>query len=199
MPELALPWDVFGNPQPVGQWLSEVSRRARDAAEAGDPASLEALQRQCASIIGFTEYRFPRYQTARHHRLIGEQLERVERGEIDRLMLELPPRHGKSELASKSFPAHCMGLDPTEMFISASATIELARDWGRDVRNIIMSEEYQTVFPGVTLAEDSKARPPANGTRTRAAATTPSASGRPSWAAVRTHQRPRRLHRRGYA
>ena len=72
-------------------------------------------------------------------------------------MLELPPRHGKSELASKSFPAHCLGLDPTEMFISAAAAVDLARDWGKDVRNIVMSEEYQTVFPGVSLAEDSKA------------------------------------------
>ena len=91
----------------------------RESAEAGNRSSLEALQRQCQSIIGFTEYRFPRYRTARHHRLVAEQLERVERGEIDRLMLCMPPRHGKSELASKSFPAHCIGLDPTEMFRAA--------------------------------------------------------------------------------
>jgi hypothetical protein len=43
------------------------------------------------------------------------------------------------------------------MFISASAGVELAREWGREVRNIVMSEEYQTVFPNVTLSEDSKA------------------------------------------
>ena len=60
--------------------------------------------------------------------LVAEQLERVERGEIDRLMLCMPPRHGKSELASKSFPAHCIGLDPTEMFISASAGMELGAE-----------------------------------------------------------------------
>ena len=61
-------------------------------------------------------------------------------------MLMLSPRHGKSELASKSFPAHCLGLNPAEMFISASASVELARDWGRDVRNIAMSEEYHSPY-----------------------------------------------------
>ncbi len=130
---------------------------AQEAAEAGDLSGLEELRSRCESIIGFTEYRFPRYRAAPHHRLVAEQLEHVQRGEIDRLMLCMPPRHGKSELASKSFPAHCIGLDPTEMFISASAGMELAREWGKDLRNIVMSEEFQIVFPGVRLAEDSKA------------------------------------------
>ncbi len=150
------PWEEYGLPS-LADALANQAKLAREAAEIGDKSGLEALQRQCESIVGFTEYRFPRYRTAHHHRLIAEQLERVERGEIDRLMLCMPPRHGKSELASKSFPAYCIGRDPTEMFISASAGMDLARDWGRDVRNIVMSEEYQTVFPGVQLAEDSKA------------------------------------------
>jgi hypothetical protein len=106
-----LPWDTVGSPPPLDQWMAEVTRRARESAEAGDRTDLEVLQRQCQTIIGFTEYRFPRYRTSRHHRLVAEQLERVERGEIDRLMLCMPPRHGKSELASKSFPARwiCLG------------------------------------------------------------------------------------------
>ncbi len=107
------PWEEFGSPPPLDQWVAEETRRAKEAAEAGDLSGLEELQRRCGSIIGFTEYRFSRYRTAPHHRLVAEQLERVERGEIDRLMLCMPPRHGKSELASKSFPAHCIGLDPS--------------------------------------------------------------------------------------
>jgi hypothetical protein len=79
--------------------------------------------------MGFTEYRFPRYKPSAHHRFIAAQLERVERGEIDRLMLHLPPRHGKSELASKSLPAHVLGQHPWKQFISASASVDLARDW----------------------------------------------------------------------
>src|ERR1700738_3715627 len=63
------------------------------------------------SLIKFTEYTYPRYQAGIIHRKIAEQLERVERGEIDRLMLLVPPRHGKSELASRRFPAYYIPND----------------------------------------------------------------------------------------
>ena len=109
------------------------------------------------SLIDFTEYTFDRYRTAPHHKIIAEQLERVERGEIDRLMLLVPPRHGKSELASKRFPAWYLGRHPEQQFISVSATESLAADFGREVRNIISSAEYKTVFD-TQLAEDSQAR-----------------------------------------
>lgn len=109
------------------------------------------------SLIAFTEYTFPRYRTADHHRQIAEQLERVERGEIDRLMLLVPPRHGKSELASIRLPAWYLGRQPHKQFLSVSATDDLASDFGRSVRNTISSPEYQAVFD-TTLAEDSQAK-----------------------------------------
>ena len=109
------------------------------------------------SLIGFTEYTFSRYRTAPHHKIIAGQLERIERGEIDRLMLLVPPRHGKSELASKRLPAWFLGRQPQKQFISVSATAELAADFGREVRNIINSPEYRAVFD-TTLAEDSQAK-----------------------------------------
>jgi hypothetical protein len=68
---------------------------------------------------------------------VATHLERVERREIDRLMILMPPRHGKSELASKSYPAWTIGRSPSKQFISASATADLAHDWGREVRNIV--------------------------------------------------------------
>lgn len=122
-------------------------------------AATELLRRMDAqeNLIAFTEFTFPRYRTAKHHKIIAEQLERVERGEIDRLMLLVPPRHGKSELASKRFPAFYLGRQPHRQFLSVSATAELAADFGRDVRNIIGSREYQAVFD-TTLAEDSQAK-----------------------------------------
>ena len=122
-------------------------------------AAQELLRRTDAAqnLIAFTEYTFPRYRTAKHHRQIAEQLERVERGEIDRLMLLVPPRHGKSELASKRFPAYYLGRQPTKQFLSVSATAELAGDFGREVRNIIGSPEYRAIFD-TTLAEDSQAK-----------------------------------------
>lgn len=73
-------------------------------------------------------------------------------------MLLLPPRHGKSELASKRFPAFSLGIRPDLQFISASATSGLAEDFGREVRNIIGSADYANLFPHTTLAEDSQAK-----------------------------------------
>lgn len=110
-----------------------------------------------ASLIAFTEYTYDRYRTAAHHKQIAEQLERVERGEIDRLMLLVPPRHGKSELASIRWPAWFLGRQPHRQFLSVSATAELAADFGRAVRNVINSPEYRAVFD-TTLAEDSQAK-----------------------------------------
>jgi predicted phage terminase large subunit-like protein len=107
--------------------------------------------------VDFTEYTYERYRTAEHHRKICEQLERVERGEIDRLMLMIPPRHGKSELASKRFPAYYLGRHPEDQIITVCATAEFASDFGRDVRNIMNSTEYKALFE-TRLAEDSQSK-----------------------------------------
>ena len=89
--------------------------------------------------------------------MIAERLEAVERGEIDRLMIFMPPRHGKSELASKRFPAWCLGKDPKRQIIAASYNSDLANDFGRNVRNIVGEPEFGQVFPGVGLSADSAA------------------------------------------
>jgi hypothetical protein len=132
-----------------------------------EPSSLLALRqgletekrRRAAktSLISFTEFTYPRYQPATIHHQIAEQLERIERADIDRLMLLVPPRHGKSELASRRFPGWYLGRLPDHQFISASASVTLAEDFGRDVRNLIASAEYAQVFD-TRLAEDSQAR-----------------------------------------
>lgn len=109
-------------------------------------------------LIKFTEYTYDRYKTAGHHRVIADHLMRVQRREIDRLMLMVAPRHGKSELASKRYPAYSLGIDPTKQFVSVSATAELASDFGRDVRNLISDQSYKNVFPETSLAEDSSAK-----------------------------------------
>ena len=118
-----------------------------------------AQQRRQAktSLISFTEFTFPRYAAAPLHHEIARQLERIERGEIDRLMLLVPPRHGKSELASLRFPAWFLGRHPEKKFISASASVALAEDFGRQTRNLMASQEYVDVFD-TRLAEDQTAR-----------------------------------------
>jgi predicted phage terminase large subunit-like protein len=114
-------------------------------------------ERARRGLIGFTSYTNPAYQPAGHHIRIANKLEAVERGEIDRLMIFMPPRHGKSELASRRFPARYMGLHPSRHIIAASYNSDLATDFGRDVRNLMASPEYGEIFPGVALRSDSKA------------------------------------------
>lgn len=72
-------------------------------------------------------------------------------------MVFMPPRHGKSELASRRFPAWYLGRRPDRQVIAASYGQDLARDFGRDVRNCVASPEYAALFPEVSLAEDSQA------------------------------------------
>lgn len=72
-------------------------------------------------------------------------------------MIFMPPRHGKSELASKRFPAWCLGRRPRRQIIAASYNSDLANDFGRNVRNIVDEPEFREVFPNVTLASDSHA------------------------------------------
>jgi hypothetical protein len=80
---------------------------------------------------------WPRFEMAQHHRLVIEKLEAVERGEIDRLMIFLPPRHGKSLIASQLFPPWYLGRNPERSVIAASYGAELALDFGRRVRNLV--------------------------------------------------------------
>lgn len=122
-------------------------------------AAQEIIRRQTAqgSLAKFTEYTKPDFQTAHHHKVITEKLEAVERGEIDRLMIFAPPRHTKSELASRRFPAWYLGRNPNKQIITATYAGDLASDFGRDVRNIVREREYSNLFPDVSLRDDSKA------------------------------------------
>lgn len=114
-------------------------------------------EKRAASLIEFTSYTNPLYVPADHHKAICAKLEAVERGENDRLMIFMPPRHGKSELASKRFPAWCLGRNPQRQLIAASYNSDLASDFGRTVRNIVGEQEFRDVFPNVSLSPDSHA------------------------------------------
>lgn len=107
-------------------------------------------------LISYAAYQWPGYTDAPHHRLIARHLEAVERGEIKRLMITMPPRHGKSMLASEFFPAWYMGRNPEHYVVTATYAQELADDFGRKVKNQIEDGGFQAIFPGVGLADDSK-------------------------------------------
>lgn len=107
-------------------------------------------------LISYAACQWPGYRDAAHHRLIARHLEAVERGDVTRLMITMPPRHGKSMLASEFFPAWYIGRNPDHYVVTATYAQELADDFGRKVKNQIEDPAYQCIFPGVGLADDSK-------------------------------------------
>ena len=119
----------------------------------------EVLRRKNAqeSLLSFTTYTYSDFEVNKHHEVIASALERVEAGLCKRLMIFMPPRHGKSELASRRFPAWFMGKHPNQPIITASYGQELSSDFGREVRNIVDSKEYKAVFPEIQLSADASA------------------------------------------
>lgn len=98
-----------------------------------------------------------RYMPAKHHEVISAALEEVEAGRMPRLIITMPPRHGKSELASRRFPAWFLGKDPYRQLIFATYNEEFAQDFGRSVRETMRMQVYQQVFPGAMLKAGSAA------------------------------------------
>lgn len=97
-----------------------------------------------------------KYEPNWHHFEIAEKLEKAARGEIKRLMIFMPPRHGKSELASILFPSWYLGNNPDKNVIAISYGEDLSIKFGRQVRNLIMSDVYNYIFPECELSPDSK-------------------------------------------
>ena len=108
-------------------------------------------------FLTFVKTVWPEFIAGRHHRIIAEKLERVARGELKRVIINMAPRHTKSEFASFLFPAWMMGRNPRMKIIQATHTTELAVNFGRKTKNLIDSDDYKTIFPEVKLAADSKA------------------------------------------
>ena len=108
-------------------------------------------------FLKFVKYVWPSFIAGDHHKIFGEKLERVARGELKRLIVNMPPRHTKSEFASYLFPAWVMGQKPQTKIIQATHTAELAVGFGRKVKNLLDSDIYRDVFPDIQLARDAKA------------------------------------------
>ena len=107
-------------------------------------------------LLAYAAYQWPGYRAAPHHRLIARHLEAVERGDVTRLMICMPPRSGKSLLVSENFPAWYLGRNPCHYAIAATYAQDLADDFGRKVRNQISDPSYSQIFPGITLQGDSQ-------------------------------------------
>tara|TARA_R110000796_G_scaffold199036_2_gene315302 strand:- start:739 stop:2253 length:1515 start_codon:yes stop_codon:yes gene_type:complete len=93
----------------------------------------------------------------RHHKIMANAFERIAKGELKRLIINMPPRHTKSEFASYLFPAWFLGKYPEKKIIQTAHTAELATGFGRKVRNLFQDEIFTEIFPDVQLRSDSKA------------------------------------------
>lgn len=123
--------------------------RALDEARANESAR--------GNFLEFVRQMWPQFICGRHHEIMADAFQRVVDGKLKRLIICMPPRSGKSELTSYMLPAWYLGKHPDHKIIQASHTAELAVSFGRKVRNLVDSEDYQRVFPSVKLQSDSKA------------------------------------------
>ena len=101
---------------------------------------------------GFLHYvkkMWPGFIAGRHHKLMADKFERIARGELRRVIINMPPRHTKSEFASYLLPSWFLGRSPDKKVIQTSHTAELAVGFGRKVRNLVGSDVYKDVFPNV--------------------------------------------------
>jgi hypothetical protein len=107
-------------------------------------------------FMPFAHHVYDNFIEGRHHRIIAEKLEQVARGELKRLIINMPPRHSKSEFASFLMPAWFLGRNPKLKIIQATHNTELAVRFGRKVRDLIDDPKYKEVFPKTHLKEDNK-------------------------------------------
>jgi len=109
------------------------------------------------SFMAFVKKVWPSFIEGSHHKRMAKAFERVASGECKRLIINMPPRHTKSEFASYLLPAWFLGNFPHKKIIQSSNTGELAVGFGRKVRNLVDQDVYTEIFPGVGLQQDSKA------------------------------------------
>ena len=109
------------------------------------------------SFMSFVKQMWPGFILGRHHALMAKKFEEIADGKTKRLIINMPPRHTKSEFASYLLPAWFLGKYPHKKVIQCSNTAELAVGFGRKVRNLVDGETYAKIFPNVALRTDSKA------------------------------------------
>lgn len=107
-------------------------------------------------FLDFIKHVYPDYIIGDHHRRLAQLFEDIATGKKKRIIVNIAPRHGKSELISYLAPAWFLGKHPAKKVIMASHTADLAVNFGRRVRNLVGSDSYKDVFPNIELQADSK-------------------------------------------
>lgn len=109
------------------------------------------------SLLGFAHHVYPGFKEGPQHRAIAQVMEDILSGKKHRVIINMAPRHGKSEFISYLFPAYFLGKFPDKKIIMATHTASLSEDFGRRVRNLIQADEFKELFPQTAVAEDAKA------------------------------------------
>ena len=108
------------------------------------------------NFLDFVKHVYPDYKVGPHHEKLARIFEEIAAGKKKRVVVNIAPRHGKSELISYLAPAWFLGKYPHKKVIMASHTADLAVNFGRRVRNLVSSDNYKDIFPAVELQADSK-------------------------------------------
>jgi predicted phage terminase large subunit-like protein len=107
-------------------------------------------------LLAFADHVYPGYKVGPHHKRLAKIFEDIANGVKKRVVVNIAPRHGKSELISYLAPAWFLGKYPHKKIIMASHTADLAVNFGRRVRNLVASDPYKQIFPQIELQQDSK-------------------------------------------
>ena len=116
----------------------------------------KAQEMGTCSFLAFIDHVYPGYKVGAHHRKLARIFEEIAAGKKKRVIVNIAPRHGKSEMISYLAPAWFLGKYPHKKVIMASHTADLAVNFGRRVRNLVSSDSYKDIFPQVELQADSK-------------------------------------------
>lgn len=107
------------------------------------------------NFADFVQYTSPNYEMKWFHRVICDRLDAFDRGDISKLMLFVPPQHGKSELSTRRFPAYLLGKNPNRKIVVASYNATLASRFNRDIQRVIDDQLYHDIFPDTYLNESN--------------------------------------------
>jgi predicted phage terminase large subunit-like protein len=143
------------NPSLLASLPQEVQIKAAELLE--ELAARKDADKAKTDFMAFVHKVWPSFIDGAHHAKMARAFERVARGECKRLIINMPPRHTKSEFASYLLPAWFLGNFPHKKVIQTSHTAELAVGFGRKVRNLVDSDVYKSVFSETSLQSDSKA------------------------------------------
>jgi predicted phage terminase large subunit-like protein len=133
---------------------SDEKRKILELIKVWDSESVQIVGKD--SLLDFADHVYPGYKVGPHHRRLAKIFEDIAAGKKKRVIVNIAPRHGKSELISYLAPAWFLGKFPHKKVIMASHTADLAVNFGRRVRNLVGSDSYKDIFPQVELQSDSK-------------------------------------------